>query len=613
MGIRLTKIAVIGDSHLGALKHAWQEIEKAHSDVQLTFFGTPKESSRHLRLIDRKIVPSTPTVENFFKLTSGGRAYISVDDYDFFILHGLGVSLHRFIVTEIIKSNNFGDSKLPLHFGEYLDRSNSIMIAKILDSLGLRYLVSPSPFTSEKASNRPNWRKLQNSNGSEPNQGVKALQDVLENFLIEHHGFQQPESTISRGMFTKQVFGHGVKKMASDSNEFPAEDVVHANAEYGKVILPLLIETARRTLNEPSDITGNTEPEARVKIPHSSKNDHPYRSLPDRCFWKRTVSGRTPTQIDSWYRKKFDIGDLRLASAGSCFAQHLGKRLRTSGFKYLDAEPAPSNLPQDLHQQHGYGMYSARYGNIYTTRQLLQLIQRANGEFVPQTRSWKHENGYVDPFRPNIPFEPYEREDDVEQAQDDHLSAVRELLSKTDVFIFTLGLTETWVARSDGASYPIAPGVSGGEFDQADHQFLNLTYPQVMDDFTSFMRRASDFNPSMRFILTVSPVPLMATARSDTQVAVSTMHAKSILRAAAGQLELQNENVDYFPSFEIISSHVSRGQFFENDMRSVSPVGVDHVMQTFFAEHSVETKSTVSYPEDEDPFCDEELLDAFST
>ena len=40
-------------------------------------------------------------------------------------------------------------------------------------------------------------------------------------------------------------------------------------------------------------------------------------------------------------------------------------------------------VPPDLQAPHGYGIYSARFGNIYTARQLLQLIQRAYGEFVP--------------------------------------------------------------------------------------------------------------------------------------------------------------------------------------------------------------------------------------
>ena len=75
-------------------------------------------------------------------------------------------------------------------------------------------------------------------------------------------------------------------------------------------------------------------------------------------------------------------------------------------------------------------------------------------------------------------------------------------------------------------------------------------------------------------------------------------------------------NVDYFPSYEIISSHVMRGQFFEPDMRNVSPHGVEHVMRHFFSEHPPKNATHVSQDkaEERDPddvICDEEILAAF--
>jgi|GEM_PF-4974093 len=36
------------------------------------------------------------------------------------------------------------------------------------------------------------------------------------------------------------------------------------------------------------------------------------------------------------------------------------------------------------------------------------------------------------------------------------------LFLSAEVFVFTLGLTETWIRRSDGAVLPIAPGVVAG-------------------------------------------------------------------------------------------------------------------------------------------------------
>ena len=88
----------------------------------------------------------------------------------------------------------------------------------------------------------------------------------------------------------------------------------------------------------------------------------------------------------------------------------------------------------------------------------------------------------------------------------------------------------------------------------------------------------------MRFILTVSPVPLTATA-SGNHVLPATTYSKSVLRAVAGHLAEHRKGVDYFPSFEIITNQAARGTFFEPNLRSVRNDGVDVVMKTFFANH----------------------------
>ena len=88
-------------------------------------------------------------------------------------------------------------------------------------------------------------------------------------------------------------------------------------------------------------------------------------------------------------------------------------------------------------------------------------------------------------------------------------------------------------------------------------------------------------NPAARMLLTVSPVPLIATA-SPEHVLVATTYSKCVLRAAAGSLAERLPDCHYFPSFEIIASHPSRAMFFDPDLRTVSDRGVDFVMEHFF-------------------------------
>jgi hypothetical protein len=88
-------------------------------------------------------------------------------------------------------------------------------------------------------------------------------------------------------------------------------------------------------------------------------------------------------------------------------------------------------------------------------------------------------------------------------------------------------------------------------------------------------------NPRARVILTVSPVPLAATARRDQHVLTATTYSKSVLRVAAETLVSRFRHVEYFPSYEIITGAFSRGAYYADDLRNVLEDGVSHVMRLF--------------------------------
>lgn len=339
---------------------------------------------------------------------------------------------------------------------------------------------------------------------------------------------------------------------------------------------------------------------------------HPYHQLDSKSYWNKTVSPVNALEIDSWYKRKFSINGLSISSAGSCFAQHIGRALRQNGYEYIDVEPAPDFLRPESHHDFGYGIYSARFGNIYTSRQLLQLLKQSLGLFDPRHAVWEKDGGYVDAFRPTIEPEPFKQVDEVLESRASHLAAVKRMFRLSNVFIYTMGLTETWASHDDGAVYPVAPGVSGGSFDPSRYVFKNLTYPEILADMEDFIELVRNLNSTLKIVLTVSPVPLMATASSNN-VVVASSYSKSVLRSVAGYLSDKYDFVDYFPSYEIIGSHIMRGQFFNPDGRTVSLYGVSHVMKQFFAEHvppQIQDNDS-RIPDPDDVVCDEELLREF--
>jgi hypothetical protein len=310
------------------------------------------------------------------------------------------------------------------------------------------------------------------------------------------------------------------------------------------------------------------------------KRPHPYANASPERVWRRAVAEPRAGDVDPVVSFPFRIGPSdRIVTAGSCFAQHVSKRLKEAGYGFLVTEPAHPILPPAVAETFHYGLFSARYGNIYTARQLLQLFRRAYGSFVPQENVWEEDGRFFDPFRPQIQPGGFASRLEYDLDQKQHLAAVRAAFEQMDVFVFTLGLTESWASRADGAVYPACPGVAAGEFDPARHVFHNFGVDEVVADMTAFLDELARVNPRVKTILTVSPVPLAATAE-DRHVLVSTTYSKSVLRVAAEQLS-RRDNVFYFPSYEIITGPFSRGHYYAEDLRQVTEAGVDHVMRLF--------------------------------
>ncbi len=281
----------------------------------------------------------------------------------------------------------------------------------------------------------------------------------------------------------------------------------------------------------------------------------PYENLPPERFWKHGVAAAGSAAPPNLYRRKWAIKKRdRIATAGSCFAQHIGRELKNGGFHLLDLEPAPVPLPEGRHPAYGYSIYSARYGNIYTTRQLLQIAREAFEGFVPSELAWEKQGRYFDCFRPGVEPVGLSSPQEVEDHRRYHIDCVRKLFLSMDVFVFTLGLTECWMKRVSGDVYPTVPGSIAGRFDPALYEFKNFTFREVYEDILRFREvvTAARDGRSFRMLLTVSPVPLTATA-SSRHVLQATVYSKSVLRSVAGQLESEFDEIDYYPSYEIIT------------------------------------------------------------
>lgn len=348
---------------------------------------------------------------------------------------------------------------------------------------------------------------------------------------------------------------------------------------------------------------------------------NPYKGVNDYQFWRRAVAEIEAHSFDPVSPSQFAIAsETRVATAGSCFAQHIARRLVDAGCSHFLCE-AGLDLTDDERVARNYGVFSARYGNIYTTPQLDQLFDEAFGHFVPQESAWARPDGrIVDVRRQQVEPEGFADFDSLLADRSEHLLAVRRMFSEAEVFIFTLGLTEAWRSKLDQLVFSSAPGVVAGTFDPDRHEFVNFGLEESYGHLRAFITKLRAVNPQVNILLTVSPVPLAATYE-DRSVVVSTTYSKSVLRVAAEMATKEFERVDYFPSYEIITGSQARGRYFAEDAREVNQLGVAHAMRCFVARYvegfsagDSEAPARALYQAGPAPqiICDEDAIDAIS-
>lgn len=372
---------------------------------------------------------------------------------------------------------------------------------------------------------------------------------------------------------------------------------------------------------------------------------HPYENLPKDKLWRTAVAGRSAFEIEGLWKPRFQIRKRQqIMTAGSCFAQHISSALIDRNYKWVDAEPAPEYMTEAAKRDYQYGTFSFRTGNIYTAKMLNQWMSWVAGVTVPPEIVWEKDGRFYDPFRPAIELNGFATEQEVYASRQVTIAAIETAIKSSSFFFFTLGLTEAWHDKEGDFEYAICPGTVAGEFDPVNHLYVNHGFRDTFRNLSIATKLARKINNKLKFIFTVSPVPLVATA-SDQHVLVASNLSKSILRLAANEMVQTTNYSDYFPSYEIITHSAFRGMFFNPNMRTVTPAGVAFVMDRFFSDQTttftktvtvqgpygvereqtlplesnlikrasgLETTKKAQADEHESVLCEEEFLDAFS-
>lgn len=271
-----------------------------------------------------------------------------------------------------------------------------------------------------------------------------------------------------------------------------------------------------------------------------------------------------------------------IASMGSCFAREIRKVLLKENYAYITEE---SHHPAAVHA-------SAAWERSYNTFSMRQIFEYTFTDWQPDCRWWTApvSRRIQDPYRRIILY------DNRAAAEADfarHRIHSRNALERAEVLILTLGLTEIWVDSGDKSviCLPSGPYVNEGG-DMTRYRFRVSRHAENLANLERIHALMAAHNPRCALLVTVSPVHLWATFRTDLDIISASCNSKSTLRAAADEFAAGHDNVFYFPAFELATIYQPlMGRTWFSDSKEnfhVNKHTVKFIMHNFFKMYAAE-------------------------
>ncbi len=270
---------------------------------------------------------------------------------------------------------------------------------------------------------------------------------------------------------------------------------------------------------------------------------------------------------------------------GSCFARNVENTLVQNNLPML---LKPHGIPAEEYDswneatQRGGGVAAGQLSrgafNKYNVHSMSHDLRRVIlGESLP-------DDGLIE-LKPGHWFDPHAsslRHGEKERvlANRRRIHAGMAEIRNAKVMFMTLGLTETWLDRETGIAMNAHPGPAWLARKPDRFAFLDYGFQGILEEMEALIALVREHCcPDMRFIVTVSPVPLGTTFKSQ-DIIVANSGSKATLRAVAEELYRRHDFVDYFPSYEIVTN-TKRALAWEDDQIHVNPALVKYITDSF--------------------------------
>lgn len=276
----------------------------------------------------------------------------------------------------------------------------------------------------------------------------------------------------------------------------------------------------------------------------------------------------------------------RIMTIGSCFAREIEHRLESLGFDLpmkavvVPAEERATKTENDLISK-------------FTVESMENELAWMSGQPPPPPEKLFLEVGeglWHDPqLVNNVHAASMER---VLQRRAMVQDAFRELPS-CRIVIITLGLAEAWFDHETSLYLNTAPPLPAINRDRNRFSLDVLDYEDILASLERIYAILQGHgHPDFKVLITVSPVPFKATFSGQDAITANA-YSKAVQRAALQAFVTRHDNVDYFPSFEIVTSS-NREFVYERDNIHVSNSTVAYIVEQVLTGYAPDVEFTPS-------------------
>ena len=260
---------------------------------------------------------------------------------------------------------------------------------------------------------------------------------------------------------------------------------------------------------------------------------------------------------------------------GSCFARNIETRLETLGF---DVPARRVVLPEEERGSYVETELLNKYSPWSIVNELRWAFEPGH-PFPAEGYLRVGEGLWHDPhLAPSVAPASLER---IKERRE-MISALYRQLPRCAMVVLTMGLVEAWFDEVTGLYLNGAPPAAAVKQEPRRFRLDILSVAEVgeaLEALHGLLKRYG--RPDLKVLITVSPVPMRATFTGRDAITANT-YSKSALRAAVEEYVLAHPEVDYFPSYEVVT-HTLRNLAFTNDERHISPCVVDAIVDRVVA------------------------------